>query len=280
MAGALGRLNIDLTLNTANFTSAINRSQYQTEQFGRSVRVSLQAITVQQERMVSQTAKSLVLFTRFASVAASALSVRQVINYADGWTELQNRLKLVTDSTQSLNRTTNDVYTIAQKTYQSLDATAQVYQRFADNADRLGLSQQKVAELTETVSKAVSLSGTSAASAAMGLTQFGQALAAGQLRGQDLNSVIEQIPGLAQAIAEGMGISMGDLKKKAQDGEMAIDKIIQALEKVKNSVDQKFASSVTTVSQGFTNLQSAMTKFIGEANQSTGATQLLTSGLA
>ncbi|WP_405127653.1 tape measure protein, partial [Proteus mirabilis] len=122
MAGALGRLNIDLTLNTANFTNAINRSQRQTEQFGQSICVSLQAITVQQERMVSQTAKSSALFTRFASVAASALSVRQVINYADSWTELQNRLKLVTDSTQSLNRATNDVYTIAQKTYQSLDA--------------------------------------------------------------------------------------------------------------------------------------------------------------
>ncbi|MDM3766474.1 tape measure protein, partial [Proteus mirabilis] len=82
-----------------------------------------------------------------------------------------NRLKLVTDSTQSLNRATNDVYTIAQKTYQSLDATAQVYQRFADNADRLGLSQQKVAELTETVSKAVAISGASATAAQAALTQ-------------------------------------------------------------------------------------------------------------
>ncbi|SUC02425.1 phage tail tape measure protein [Proteus penneri] len=280
MAGALGTLNIDLTLNTASFTNAINRSQHQTERFNQNVRVSLQSITVQQERMASQTAKSASSFANFAKVVTGALSVKQVINYADGWTDLQNRLKLVTDSTQALNRATNDVYTIAQKTYQSLDATAQVYQRFSDNAERLGINQQKVAELTETVSKAVSLSGTSAASAAMGLTQFGQALAAGQLRGQDLNSVIEQIPGLAQAIAEGMGISMGDLKKKAQDGEMAIDKIIQALEKVKDSVDQKFATSVTTVSQGFTNLQSAMTKFVGEANQSTGATQLLTTGLA
>ncbi|MBG6028981.1 phage tail tape measure protein [Proteus mirabilis] len=280
MAGALGTLNIDLTLNTASFTNAINRSQHQTERFNQNVRVSLQSITVQQERMASQTAKSASSFANFAKVVTGALSVKQVINYADGWTDLQNRLKLVTDSTQALNRATNDVYTIAQKTYQSLDATAQVYQRFSDNAERLGINQQKVAELTETVSKAVSLSGTSAASAAMGLTQFGQALAAGQLRGQDLNSVIEQIPGLAQAIAEGMGISMGDLKKKAQDGEMAIDKIIQALEKVKDSVDQKFATSVTTVSQGFTNLQSAMTKFIGEANQSTGATQLLTTGLS
>ncbi|HID7801738.1 phage tail tape measure protein [Proteus mirabilis] len=280
MAGALGTLNIDLTLNTASFTNAINRSQHQTERFNQSVRLSLQSITVQQERMASQTARSAMSFANFAKVVTGALSINQVINYADSWTDLQNRMKLVTNSTEALNKATNDVYTIAQKTYQSLDATAQVYQRFSDNAERLGINQQKVAELTETVSKAVSLSGTSAAAAATGLTQFGQALAAGQLRGQDLNSVIEQIPGLAQAIAEGMGISMGELKQRAQDGETSIDKIIESLERVKASVDQKFATSVTTVSQSFTNLQSAMTKFIGEANQSTGATQLLNTGLS
>ncbi|MCO8051986.1 phage tail tape measure protein [Proteus penneri] len=279
MAGALGRLNIDLTLNTANFTNAINRSQRQTEQFGQSIRVSLQAITVQQERMVLQTAKSSALFARFASVTASALSIHQVINYADSWTELQNRLKLVTESSVELNKATHAVYDIAQKTYQSLDATAQVYQRFADNADRLGLSQQKVAELTETVSKAVAISGASATAAQAALTQFGQALASGQLRGEELNSVMEQTPALAKAIADGMGVSVGELRKKAQDGEMTIEKVIQALERAADSVDKKFATSVTTVSQGFTNLQSAMTKFIGEANQGTGATQLFTTGM-
>lgn len=279
MAGALGRLNIDLTLNTANFTNAINRSQRQTEQFGQSIRVSLQAITVQQERMVSQTAKSSALFARFASVTASALSIHQVINYADSWTELQNRLKLVTESSVELNKATQAVYGIAQKTYQSLDATAQVYQRFADNADRLGLSQQKVAELTETVSKAVAISGASATAAQAALTQFGQALASGELRGEELNSVMEQTPALAKAIADGMGVSVGELRKKAQDGEMTIEKVIQALERAADSVDKKFATSVTTVSQGFTNLQSAMTKFIGEANQGTGATQLFTTGM-
>ncbi|WP_163748726.1 phage tail tape measure protein [Proteus mirabilis] len=279
MAGALGRLNIDLTLNTANFTNAINRSQRQTEQFGQSIRVSLQAITVQQERMVLQTAKSSALFARFASVTASALSIHQVINYADSWTELQNRLKLVTESSVELNKATHAVYDIAQKTYQSLGATAQVYQRFADNADRLGLSQQKVAELTETVSKAVAISGASATAAQAALTQFGQALASGQLRGEELNSVMEQTPALAKAIADGMGVSVGELRKKAQDGEMTIEKVIQALERAADSVDKKFATSVTTVSQGFTNLQSAITKFIGEANQGTGATQLFTTGM-
>ena len=280
MAGALGSLNIDMTLNTANFTRAINRSQHQTERFGQSVRNSLQSITRQQERMAAQTAKTAALVTNFAKMTVGAFSAHQVISYADSWTELQNRLKLVTNSSQELMKATNDVYNIAQATRQSLDSTAQVYQRFADNADRLGLSQQKVAELTETVSKAVAISGASAASAEAALTQFGQALASGQLRGEELNSVMEQTPGLARAIADGMGISVGELRKKAQDGEMTIEKVIQALERAADSVDKKFATSVTTVSQGFTNLQSAITKFIGEANQSTGATQLLTTGLS
>lgn len=279
MAGALGSLNIDMTLNTANFTRAINRSQHQTERFGQSVRNSLQSITRQQERMAAQTAKTAALVTNFAKMTVGAFSAHQVISYADSWTELQNRLKLVTNSSQELTKATNDVYNIAQATRQSLDSTAQVYQRFADNADRLGLSQQKVAELTETVSKAVAISGASAASAEAALTQFGQALASGQLRGEELNSVMEQTPGLARAIADGMGASVGELRKKAQDGEMTIEKVIQALEHTADSVDKKFATSVTTVSQGFTNLQSAMTKFIGEANQGTGATQLLTTGM-
>ncbi|WP_373224516.1 tape measure protein, partial [Proteus mirabilis] len=85
------------------------------------------------------------------------------------------------------------------------------------------LSQQKVAELTETVSKAVAISGASTTAAQAALTQFGQALASGQLRGEELNSVMEQTPALAKAIADGMGVSVGELRKKAQDGEMTIE---------------------------------------------------------
>ncbi|WP_373224514.1 tape measure protein, partial [Proteus mirabilis] len=85
------------------------------------------------------------------------------------------------------------------------------------------LSQQKVAELTETVSKAVAISGASATAAQAALTQFGQALASGQLRGEELNSVMEQTPALAKAIADGMNVSVGELRKKAQDGEMTIE---------------------------------------------------------
>lgn len=84
----------------------------------------------------------------------------------------------------------------------------------------------------------MAISGASATAAQAALTQFGQALASGQLRGEELNSVMEQTPALAKAIADGMGVSVGELRKKAQDGEMTIEKVIQALERAADSVDK------------------------------------------
>ncbi|MGC3832793.1 tape measure protein, partial [Pseudomonas aeruginosa] len=78
------------------------------------------------------------------------------------WTNLQNRLRLVTSTQAQLSAVTADVYRIAQLTSSALDSTATVYQRFAPNADRLNISQRQVASLTDTVGKSIAISGASA----------------------------------------------------------------------------------------------------------------------
>lgn len=101
-----------------------------------------------------------------------------------------------------------------------------IYQRFADNSDKLGISLSKTAELTETVSKAISISGGSAASADAALVQFGQALASGVLRGEEFNSIAEQAPGLLKAIAQGLGVNVGQLRAMAADGKLTGDVLL------------------------------------------------------
>ena len=86
--------------------------------------------------------------------------------------------------------------------------------------------------------------------------QFGQAMASGELRGEELNSVMEQTPGLADAIAKGLGITTAELKAMGKAGELAIPKVIEALKKAKDSVDSDFEKRVITVSQAFTNIWS------------------------
>ena len=114
----------------------------------------------------SRSMDSMSVATRqLAGYMAGIVSVGTAISKMDAYTNLQNRLKLVTESQQELNKATKDTFEIAQNTAQAWDSVAQVYQRFSDNAKTLGLDMQRVAGLTETVSKSISISGASASSA-------------------------------------------------------------------------------------------------------------------
>lgn len=203
------------------------------------------------------------------------VTIGAAISKMDAYTGLQNRLKLVTDSQAELNTAMNDTFGIAQKTASSWDSVAMVYQRFADNADRLNITMAQTSALTETVSKAISVSGGSAASAEAALMQFGQALASGVLRGEEFNSIAEQAPGLLKAIAFGLNTNVGSLRAMAADGKITGDVLVDALGKAKPYIDDLFNKTDFTISQSFTKLSNEVTKFVGEAGKGSGAASAL-----
>ncbi|HEM7110638.1 TPA: tape measure protein [Acinetobacter baumannii] len=214
-----------------------------------------------------------------AGYMAGLVTVSSAISKMDTYTGLQNRLKLVTNNQAELNKATEDTFHIAQKTYSAWDSVLQVYQRFSDNAETLNLTMDDTARLTETVSKAVAISGASAEAADASLVQFGQALASGTLRGEELNSVMEQTPALAKAIAQGMGITVGELRSVAAEGKITSQEIVKALRNVESDVDALFAKTDITIGQSLTLLNNEITKFVGEASQGSGAAQALSGSI-
>ncbi|SSV66196.1 tape measure protein [Acinetobacter nosocomialis] len=212
---------------------------------------------------------------QLAGYMAGLVTVSAAISKMDTYTGLQNRLKLVTNNQVELNKATEDTFRIAQKTYSAWDSVLQVYQRFSDNAKILNLTMDDTARLTETVSKAVAISGASAAAADAALVQFGQALASGTLRGEELNSVMEQTPALAKAIAQGMGITVGELRSVAAEGKITSQEIVKALRNVEKDVDALFAKTDITIGQSLTLLNNEITKFVGESGKGSGAAQVL-----
>ena len=216
-----------------------------------------------------------VAMRQLAGYTAGLITVSAAINKMDVYTGMQNRLKLVTESQEQLNQAMGDTFGIAQKSYQSWDSVIQVYQRFSDNAKTLRIDMAKTAELTETVSKAVAISGASTQAAEAALTQFGQALASGVLRGEELNSILEQTPALAKAIAQGMGITVGQLRSVAAEGKITGEVLVDALTKSKGSVDELFAKTDVTIGQSLTLLNNEITKFVGGAGQASGAASLM-----
>ncbi|MCH2000387.1 tape measure protein [Acinetobacter seifertii] len=224
----------------------------------------------------SKSMDSLSVSTRaLAGHMAGLITISTAISKMDTYTGLQNRLKLVTSNQAELNKATEDTFRIAQKTYSAWDSVLQVYQRFSDNAKTLNLNMDDTARLTETVSKAVAISGASAQAADAALVQFGQALASGTLRGEELNSVMEQTPALAKAIAQGMGITVGELRSVAAQGKITSQEIVKALKNVQNDVDALFAKTDITIGQSLTLLNNEITKFVGESGKGSGAAQVL-----
>ncbi|WP_180004832.1 MULTISPECIES: tape measure protein [unclassified Acinetobacter] len=216
---------------------------------------------------------------QLAGHMAGLLTVGAAVAKMDAYTGMQNRLKLVTESQEQLNLAMSDTFVIAQKSYQSWDSVIQVYQRFSDNAKTLKIDMAKTAELTETVSKAVAISGASTQAAEAALTQFGQALASGTLRGEELNSILEQTPALAKAIAQGMGITVGQLRSVAAEGKITGEVLVDALAKSKESVDELFAKTDVTIGQSLQLLSNEVTKFTGEAGKASGAATTLASSI-
>lgn len=206
-----------------------------------------------------------------AGYMGGLLTVAAAVNKMDVYTGLQNRLKLVTNSQTELNTAMNDTFAIAQKTASSWDSAAMVYQRFADNAVRLNITMKETAALTETVAKAISVSGGSAASAEAALMQFGQALASGVLRGEEFNSIAEQAPGLLKAIAFGLDTNVGSLRAMAAAGKITGDVLVQSLTKAQPYIDDLFNKTDFTIAASFTKLSNEVTRFIGEAGKGSGA---------
>ena len=290
---SLGGLNISLNLETIQFQQGLSKSAYQSQKFAKQFEANFASAQARARQFSERTTQylnnieraansinktaNISLFSNVIGLAGVRMqsTASQALKYADSYTELQNRIRLVTDSQTEMVSATESVFDISLRTNQAVGATAQVYQRFAKNADVLKISQQKVLELTETVSKAVALSGATQASSEAALMQFGQALASGELRGAELNSVMEQTPALAQAIADGLGVSVGALKDMGKNGELSINKVIAALGKAKASIDNDFDKRIKTLSMSYANLETSLTKYAGEADQTYGITQKL-----
>lgn len=294
---SLGSLNILLSLDSIQFNQALDKSSYQTQKFAKQFELNFTKAQAKAKQFSERTTQYLnniekaantinkttsrTFWAGIVSSGGSYLSsgISDVMKYADSYTELQNRVRLVTNSQTAMVAATESVFDISLKTNQAVGATAQIYQRFAQNADRLNLSQLQVSELTETVAKSVAISGASAGAAEAALMQFGQALGSAELRGDELNSVIEQTQGLADAIAKGLGVTTGELKNLAKAGQLDIHTVIQALVKARDTVDNDFNKRVKTLSMSFTNLETSITKFSGEANSALGVTQKLATGV-
>lgn len=197
---------------------------------------------------------------------------KDAIAQADTWNLLEGRLRLVTDSTQQLVSVQADLFDIAQESRTSYESNADLYARIARATQDMNKSQYETLDVTEAISKSFIVSGAASESAKAAVIQLGQGFASGTLRGEELNSVLEQAPRLAEAIADGMGVSVGKLKDMGAEGKLTAEKVYEAIRTQKDAIEKEFDQMPKTVSQSLVVLTNQIGLTIHEFDQMHGVT--------
>jgi tape measure domain-containing protein len=200
----------------------------------------------------------------FLTVYAAVSAVKGIANITDDYASLTAQLKLTTDSTEEFTTAQAEVFRIAQATRAPVATVAQTYATLERATDKLGKSQTEILQVLETVNKSIALTPVNAETAAATLVQFGQALGGDFKNGaQEVNSILEQTPGLAIAIADGLGVATSDLKRMGEEGELSAEIVFNALQKVAMQVDEQFSQIPLTVGGAITQLQNDVVQAFG-----------------
>ena len=209
----------------------------------------------------------------FGALAAYGVSrmAADVAHLADEYQLLSARLRLVSSSAEELRRIQEGLYQVAQRTRADLGATVEVYARLANATREFGVSSQELLRVVETLNNAILVSGASTQEAQAALLQLSQAMASGRLQGDELRSVLEQMPILGRAIAREMGVTIGQLRELGSQGQITTQIILQALSHMYDELAAKAAAIPMTVGQSFQVLRNAWQRLIGESQQLGGA---------
>lgn len=202
----------------------------------------------------------------FVGVYLSLRGVKVLAGIADEASMIRGRIKEAKGDYQA-------ILALAQRTRTGLQATTDLYARLERSTRAQRLGQQQLLSLTQSVNQAVKLSFASAASGEAALFQLGQGLGAGALRGEELNSVMEQTPRLAQAIADGLGVPIGKLRELAKEGKLTGATVTKALESQAKVLAAEYARLPVTVSGAFTQIRNALVDYVGEQDAATGASK-------
>jgi len=213
------------------------------------------------------------------AVFAGGGITRGINSAADAMIGLNNRVKLVTKDAKTTQKTINDLFDIAARSGGSIDAAAETFNRFGLALRDSGKSVNELLTVTEAVQKAAIISGSGAESAKAAIVQLGQGLASGQLRGQELNSVLEQMPRLAQAIAEGMKIPFGKLREEAMAGKITAEAVFQALLDGAGKINDEFGTLQFTTADLATVMKNELTRAISEFDRVTGFSEAFKAGI-
>ena len=190
--------------------------------------------------------------------------MQQVASYADAWTELNNKVANSVRTGETQAEVMQRIFDVSQATQSSLNGTATLYARLERGTRTYNTSAEDLTRLTTIINQGFAVSGATAQEAENAIIQLSQGIASGVLRGEEFNSVSEQGSRLMVALADSMGVSIGQLRAMAAQGQLTTDVVVKGLLSQGDAIGKEFANTTVSIAKGLQVAGNNITKFFGE----------------
>ncbi|EPH07357.1 tape measure domain-containing protein [Campylobacter ureolyticus ACS-301-V-Sch3b] len=190
---------------------------------------------------------------------------------ADSYKSLVARVNLVSSSNNEFIAGMREIYAISQSTASGFESTAGLYTSLKTATESLAISQRDLLGVTKTINQTLTISGASASASSAALIQLSQAFASGVLRGDELNSILEQSPRLARAIADGMGVTVGALRELGAQGKLTAEEVFNALQNQADTINDEFSKMPLTISNARVKISNSLLSLVGDLDSVSGA---------
>ncbi|NSL22027.1 tape measure protein [Agrobacterium tumefaciens] len=213
------------------------------------------------------------------SLAGTVISVREITAYADAWTEAGNKIRAAAEIAGVQTRSLNELKEGANDSRTEFSAYVDLYAKLIRSASNVAKSEAEIAMATSVVAKSFKAGGAAANEQAAGILQLGQALGSGVLQGDELRSLRENAPILADAIAKEFKTTISGLKELGAEGKITSDRVFKAILAAQAPIEAAFGKTNSTIRDAITRINNEFTAYIGNADASAGATGKLVEAL-
>ena len=200
----------------------------------------------------------------------AAFGVREIIRAGDTFVNVQNRMMALSGSAEKTAGAMAHMKRIANESRSDFDAIGTLFTRLTIATQELGVSQNDIAKATQTVANTFVIAGAESSEAANSARQLAQGLASGALRGDELRSVMENNVILSNLLADGLGITVGQLRDFGKEGKLTAQAILPILINSVDETTKTVQNMDLTIGQSMTLLRTNFTTLIGEFENATG----------
>lgn len=257
MAATIGDLSVDLRLATAKFSQGVNTVNRQLGSLTRTANT------------VNRVFGGLLPTIGLAALAEKALST------ADNFALLTAKVRNLTEETKDFAIVNRELLELSNDTGTALTENIGLFGRIKNGADELGRSNREILELVSNINKLGALGGSSANELKSATVQLSQSLAGGIVRAEEFNSIVENTPALARAIADGLNTSIGSLREMVLEGRLLADDVFGAILSQTQEIENSFRSLPPTISSASTELANNITVQVGRLNEALGVTEAI-----